>query len=83
MPLVTSLGMDPVHFGVMVTVNMAIGANTPPVGVDLIAACKVGNSSLDEAMPYIWPFVGAMTLALAFITFIPQVVTLLPNMFMK
>jgi tripartite ATP-independent transporter DctM subunit len=83
MPLVTSLGMDPVHFGVMVTVNMAIGANTPPVGVDLIAACKVGNSSLDEAVPFIWPFVGAMTVALAFITFIPQVVTLLPNMFMK
>ena len=83
MPLVTSLGMDPVHFGVMVTVNMAIGANTPPVGVDLIAACKVGRTTLDEAMPYIWPFVGAMTVALAFITFIPQVVTLLPNTFMK
>jgi C4-dicarboxylate transporter, DctM subunit len=83
MPLVTSLGMDPVHFGVMVTVNMAIGANTPPVGVDLIAACKVGKSTLDEAMPYIWPFVGAMTVALAFVTFIPQVVTLLPNMFMR
>ena len=34
-------------------------------------------------MPYIWPFVGAMTVALAFVTFIPQVVTLLPNMFMR
>jgi tripartite ATP-independent transporter DctM subunit len=82
MPLVTGLGMDPVHFGVMVTVNMAIGANTPPVGVDLIAACKVGRTSLDEAMPYIWPFVGAMTLALAFITFFPQLVTYLPRTFM-
>jgi len=83
MPLVVSLGMDPIHFGVMVTVNLAIGANTPPVGVDLIAACKVSRTTLDESMPYIWPFVGAMTVALAFITFIPQLVTLVPNYFMK
>jgi len=83
MPLVASLGMDPVHFGVMVTVNLAIGANTPPVGVDLIAACKVGNTTLDESMSYIWPFVGAMAIALAFIIFIPQIVILIPNYFMK
>ncbi len=83
MPLVTGLGMDPVHFGVMVTVNMAIGANTPPVGVDLIAACKVGQTTLDEAMPYIWPFVAAMTVALTFITFIPALVTFVPHTFMR
>ena len=83
MPLVTSLGMDPVHFGVMVTVNMAIGANTPPVGVDLIAACKVGQTTLDDAMPYIWPFVGAMTVALIFVTFIPPLVTFIPQMFLR
>lgn len=83
MPLVTSLGMDPIHFGVMITVNLAIGANTPPVGVDLIAACKVGNTTLDEAWPYVWAFVGAMTVALAFITFIPWIVTVLPHTFMQ
>jgi TRAP-type C4-dicarboxylate transport system permease large subunit len=83
MPLVTNLGMDPIHFGVMVTVNLAIGANTPPVGVDLIAACKVGRTTLDEAWPYVWPFVAAMTVALTFITFIPQLVTFLPHTFMK
>jgi len=83
MPLVVSLGMDPIHFGVMVTVNLAIGANTPPVGVDLIAACKVGRTTLDEAMPYIWPFVGAMTAALIFITFVPQLTTFIPRMFMR
>jgi tripartite ATP-independent transporter DctM subunit len=83
MPLVVSLGMDPIHFGVMVTVNLAIGANTPPVGVDLIAACKVGRTTLDEAMPYIWPFVGAMTVALVFITFVPQLTTFIPRVFMR
>ena len=83
MPLVTNLGMDPIHFGVMVTVNLAIGANTPPVGVDLIAACKVGRTTLDEAWPYVWPFVAAMTVALTFITLIPQLVTFLPHTFMK
>ena len=83
MPLVTSLGMDPIHFGVMVTVNMAIGANTPPVGVDLIAACKVGQTTLDDAMPYIWPFVAAMTVALICVTFIPPLVTFIPQMFLR
>jgi tripartite ATP-independent transporter DctM subunit len=83
MPLVTSLGMDPVHFGVMVTVNMAIGANTPPVGVDLIAACKVGQTTLDDAMPYIWPFVASMTFALICVTFIPPLVTFIPQMFLR
>ena len=83
MPLVTSLGMDPVHFGVMVTVNMAIGANTPPVGVDLIAACKVGQTTLDDAMPYIWPFVASMTVALICVTFIPPLVTFIPQMFLR
>jgi tripartite ATP-independent transporter DctM subunit len=83
MPLVVSLGMDPIHFGVMVTVNLAIGANTPPVGVDLIAACKVGRTTLDDAMPYIWPFVGAMTGALIFITFVPQLTTFIPRTFMR
>lgn len=82
-PLVANLGMDPVHFGVMVTINLAIGANTPPVGVDLIAACKVGNTSLDESMSYVWPFVGSMAIALAFIIFIPEIVTVIPNYFMK
>jgi TRAP-type C4-dicarboxylate transport system permease large subunit len=75
--------MDPVHFGVMVTVNMAIGANTPPVGVDLIAACKVGQTTLDDAMPYIWPFVAAMTVALICVTFIPPLVTFIPQMFLR
>jgi len=83
MPLVVSLGMDPIHFGVMVTVNLAIGANTPPVGVDLIAACKVGRTTLDDAMPYIWPFVGAMTGALIFITFVPQLTTFIPRVVMR
>ena len=83
MPLVTSLGMDPVHFGVMVTVNMAIGANTPPVGVDLIAACKVGQTTLDDAMPYIWPFVASMTFALICVSFIPPLVTFIPQMFLR
>jgi TRAP-type C4-dicarboxylate transport system permease large subunit len=79
MPLVAGLGMDPIHFGMMVTVNLAIGANTPPVGVDLIAACKVRRTSLDDA----WPFVGTMTLALAFVTFVPRLVTILPHTFMQ
>ena len=45
--------MDPVHFGVMLAVNLAIGANTPPVGVDFLAACRVGNVVIEDAVKYV------------------------------
>ena len=48
-----------------------------------LAACKVGRSTLDDAMPYIWQFVDAMSAALAFITFIPQLGLQIPNAFMR
>ena len=53
MPIIHSLGVDQVHFGVMLAGNLAIGANTPPVGVDLLAACRIGDTNLEDAMRYI------------------------------
>lgn len=82
MPIIISLGVDPVHFGVMLAVNLAIGANTPPVGVDFLAACRVGNVVIEDAVKYVIFFVGAMIIALALIMFFPSLVVFIPNHFM-
>ncbi len=82
MPIVQSLGIDPVHFGVMLAVNLAIGANTPPVGVDLLAACRIGEVHLEDAMGYVVFLVGAMIISLILIILFPSLVVFIPNHFM-
>jgi len=81
MPVVTSLGMDPVHFGVMLAVNLAIGANTPPIGVDLLAACRIGGVNLEGTLKYVAFFVGVMVIALILIVLFPSLVLFVPNYF--
>lgn len=81
-PILTQMGVDPVHLGVMVCVNLAIGANTPPLGVDLLAACKVANIPYDSSFRYLLPFIGSMILALVLIIVFPAIVTFLPNLLM-
>lgn len=81
-PILTQMGVDPVHLGVMVCVNLAIGANTPPLGVDLLAACKVADIQYDSSFRYLLPFIGSMILALVLIIVFPAIVTFLPNLLM-
>ncbi len=81
MPVINSLGMDPVHFGVMLAVNLAIGANTPPVGVDLLAACRIGGVNLEGTLKYVASFVGVMVIALILIVLFPSLVLFVPNYF--
>lgn len=71
-PIVTALGMDFVHVGVFLTVNLAIGQITPPVGVNLYVAAAVGNISAGEIIRKIIPFILCGVIALLLITFIPQ-----------
>lgn len=82
MPVVNSLGMDPVHFGVMLAVNLAIGANTPPIGIDLLAACRIGGVDLEGTLKYVAPFVGVMVIALILIVLFPSLVLFVPNYFL-
>jgi tripartite ATP-independent transporter DctM subunit len=82
-PILQQLGVDPIHFGVMVCVNLAVGANTPPVGVDLMAACKVAGIAYEDSFRYIVPFLGAMVAALILIMAIPELVTIIPDLFMS
>ncbi|QTX32207.1 TRAP transporter large permease [Aminithiophilus ramosus] len=78
-PIMQQLGVDPVHLGVMICVNLAIGANTPPLGIDLITACKVADIPYEDSFRYIFPFLAAMAFALILILFFPALVTFIPN----
>lgn len=73
LPVVKALGIDLVHFGVIMTVNLAIGLITPPVGVNLYVACGIARISLKEISREVLPMVGAQTAALLVISFWPDV----------
>ncbi|NLG94048.1 MAG: TRAP transporter large permease [Acetomicrobium flavidum] len=79
LPIFNMLGVDLIHLGLMVCVNLAIGANTPPLGVDLIAACRISGVRYESTFRYLTPFLGVMVLVLALITAFPQLVLLIPN----
>lgn len=72
LPVVNALGIDLVHFGVVMTVNMAIGQITPPVGVNLFVACRIARISMKEISQAVLPMVVAQTAALLVISFWPD-----------
>ncbi|MCC8191037.1 MAG: TRAP transporter large permease [Planctomycetes bacterium] len=78
-PIAISFGIDPVHFGVIMCVNMAIGMVTPPVGVNLFVACRIGNIQMENMVRDLIPYWGVLMLNLGLITFIPQITMFLPN----
>ena len=80
LPSVHEIGMDPVLFGVFMTVNLAIGLATPPVGIDLYVACNIANIPLKEISYKVLPFIIASVVALMMITFIPQITLWLPSL---
>lgn len=79
LPVALELGYDPVALGVLMTMNLAIGQVTPPVGVNLYVACGISRISLKEISKSVLPFVLASIVALLLITYIPQITLLLPN----
>ena len=79
-PVVTSLGVDPIHFGIIMVVNLAIGFITPPLGVNLFVASRVGETTLDNVIKGIIPFLVLMIATLMLITYIPAISMFLPNM---
>jgi tripartite ATP-independent transporter DctM subunit len=83
LPVVTNLGINPVHFGIIMCVNLAIGLATPPVGPTLFVACKIGKTSIEEITIAIWPFLLATVVALLIITFFPWLSMVLPSIFIR
>lgn len=81
LPVVMQVGVDPVHFGIIMMLNLGIGLVTPPVGSVLFVGSAVGNVPIEQAVKTIWPFYSALLLALMIITFVPQLSLALPAMF--
>jgi TRAP-type C4-dicarboxylate transport system permease large subunit len=80
LPMAQDLGMDPVHFGIMLLLNLGIGLVTPPVGSVLFVGCAVGGIPIESSVRTIWPFYLAMVLSLALIIYIPGLSLWLPNL---
>lgn len=72
-PVAIAFGIDPVHFGLIMIVNLALGMITPPFGVNLFAAAAVGNVSLHRMIPYLVPMVAVIIFCLALITYFPMI----------
>ncbi len=71
-PVAVHFGIDPVHFGLIMVVNLAMGMITPPFGVNLFAACTVARISLDRMVKDLLPFVGVILVCLMIITYVPS-----------
>ena len=82
LPIALSIGMNPIHFGVIMVVNLAIGFITPPLGINLFVAARVGREPLETVTSGIIRFMVVMLICLMLITFIPAISMLIPNAFM-
>jgi len=80
LPVAISLGIDPVHYGVIVVFNLMIGLITPPVGALLFIQTKIAKVGINELVREMWPHIGALVAVLMLITYVPQLVTWLPNL---
>lgn len=81
MPLVNAVGIDPIHFGLVVTLNLSIGQQTPPVASVLIAACSIAKSDIWETTKVNLPFIGALLLVLLLCTYVPSLSLALVDVF--
>jgi len=80
LPMATNLGMDPVHFGIMLILNLGIGLVTPPVGSVLFVGCAIGGISIEQTVRTMWPFYFALLVALAIVAYIPAVSLWIPGL---
>ena len=79
LPIIKMINVDPIWFGVILTVNVAIGQITPPVGVNLYVACNIAELSLTDISKAVLPFLLASIVALILITYIPALSLWLPS----
>src|SRR5271170_3867009 len=79
LPVMLKLGVDPVHFGMIMLLNLGIGLCHPPVGAILFVGCAVGKVTIEEVMRRIWPFYGVMFAVLMLVTYFPAISLWLPK----
>lgn len=80
LPVVMKFGVDPVHFGMIMLLNLGIGLCHPPVGATLFVGCAVGRVRMEDVMKEIWPFYGVMFAVLMLVTYIPAISLWLPRL---
>jgi tripartite ATP-independent transporter DctM subunit len=81
LPIAINIGMDPVHYGVMMMMCMAIGLVTPPVGGALFVGSAIGKIPVENVIKALRPYLLCMFIILLFIAYVPQVVLFIPNLF--
>ena len=79
LPVMLKLGVDPVHFGMIMLLNLGIGLCHPPVGAILFVGCAVGKVTIEQVLRRIWPFYAVMFLVLMLVTYLPQLSLWLPR----
>jgi tripartite ATP-independent transporter DctM subunit len=82
-PLIKSFGINEVHFGIIMILNLMIGLLTPPMGQLLFVTCKVADLKLVDMLKEVWPFIIWLLIALMIVTYVPQTVLWLPSLFME
>jgi TRAP-type C4-dicarboxylate transport system permease large subunit len=83
MPVVNAAGIDPVHFGIIVTLNLSIGQQTPPVASVLMTACSIAKTGIWEVSKVNIYFIGVLLAVLLMITYIPAIPMSLVHFFYK
>jgi C4-dicarboxylate transporter DctM subunit len=80
LPVIIQLGIDPLFFGVLMVVNLAIGCITPPVGLDLFVVSSITGISIDEVTKKVLPYIAVLLVDLLILTYFPGIITFLPNL---
>jgi TRAP-type C4-dicarboxylate transport system permease large subunit len=80
LPVMLKLGVDPVHFGMIMMLNLGIGLCHPPVGAILFVGCAVGDVTIEQVLRRIWPFYGVMFAVLMLVTYLPVLSLWLPRL---
>ena len=80
LPVVVNFGVDPVHFGMIMLLNLGIGLCHPPVGAILFVGCAVGKVTIEQVMRKIWPFYAVMFAVLMLVTYLPSISLWLPHL---
>jgi TRAP-type C4-dicarboxylate transport system permease large subunit len=83
MPVILRIGIDPVHFGMIMMVNLGIGLLTPPVGGVLFVGSAVARLPIEQVTRALLPFFAALLLVLAMVTYVPALSLWLPNLLLK
>jgi len=81
LPVVTALGITPLHFGIIMVLNLCIGLTTPPVGSVLFVGCGIGKTTIGNITKSLLPFYIVMVIVLMLVTYIPQITLFLPKYF--